>query len=161
MPKSRNVANTGVILVGIGVLCELAAYWEQPDLVQFSPNHFYTTADLRELEAADQALYELQTGKDLMNQSNRSDDQQGSPQVAQVEASNHSDRATRLAAAESKLAALQQKQDRAFRNQAIVSEMLKWVGVAVLIGAAIFLAWTGRTTPATLVDAPSDNRPSY
>jgi len=160
MPISRNRAATGVILVGMGVLSEIAAYWEQPDLVQFSPNRFYTAADLRELEAAHQALHDLETGRDLMNGSNRSSDEQGAPQVDQADASKHSDRSARIAAAEAKFTELQQKQDSAFRNQGIVSQTLKWVGVALLVGAAVFLVWTGRIRQTMLANAASDNLPT-
>jgi hypothetical protein len=148
MPTSRSRTTTGVILVGIGMLCEIAAFSEQPDLVQFGPNRFYTAVDLIELEAAHQALHDLQTGRDLMNESSEQD--------AHVDAAKLSDRATRIAAAESKFTALQQKQDSAFRNQGIVSQALKWVGIALLVAAAIFLVRTRRTMHSTLANATSD-----
>lgn len=157
MPTSRRRTTTGVILVGMGMLCEIAAFSEQPDLVQFGPNRFYTAVDLTELEAAHQAVYDLQTGRDLIDVSGSSGDGQGAPQDDQVDGAKLSDRAARIAAAESNFAALQQKQDRAFRNQGILSQTLKWVGIALLVGGVIFLARTGRRMHATPASAASES----
>jgi len=159
MRKSRNRTAIGAILVGIGVLFEIAAYREQPDLVQFSANRFYTASDLRELEVAHQTFHDLQTGRDLINQGNPSGDEQESA-LAQAEASNSSDRAAKIAAAEEKHTALQQKQDRAFRNQGVVSQTLKWIGIALLVSAAVFLARTGKRERAMLADAASNKVPA-
>jgi hypothetical protein len=161
MPTSRSKTTTGLILVGIGMLCEIAAYWEQPDLVQFSPNRFYNAADLSELEAAHQAWNDLQTGRDLLAQASPSGGEQGAAEVKQQDASTSPDRAALIAAAEAKHTALQQKQDRAFRNQGIVSQTLKWVGIALLVGAAVFLTRTGKTAQATAANIASDQAPGY
>ena len=93
----------GVVLVTVGVLCELAAIHEQPDLVQFRPNRFYTAADLRELEAAHQEFNDLETGRDLLTAENPSDVGQPSSPSGQVEDSQSAARAARLAAAQARI----------------------------------------------------------
>jgi hypothetical protein len=156
MSTAHKRATTGAILVGIGLLCELAAIAEQPDLVQFSPNRFYTSADLHELEDAHLTLHELQNGKAFLKEVDPSGDEQPVPHSDEVEESERSKRASLIAAAEVKFTALQQKQDTAFRNQGIVSQALKWIGIGLLAGAVFFLSWMSRTKHVTLSNVAAE-----